>query len=53
MIKQKKLIHELYRACFEHDDKKIQELRKVEFEKIFQRRESGKPFTNRWTLIRI
>lgn len=53
MIKQDRLVKELYRACVEHDTKKIAELRKVEFEKILKRRESGKPFTRHWTLVRI
>jgi hypothetical protein len=53
MIKQDRLVRELYRACFEHDDKKIAELRKIEFQKILKRRESGKPFTTHWALVRI
>lgn len=53
MIKQDRLVRELYQASLDHDAKKIAELRKIEFQKILRRRESGKPFTTHWALVRI
>jgi hypothetical protein len=52
-MKQEKLIRKLYRACFDHNAKKIAELRKEEFVKIFKRRAEGKSFTAEWTVIRL
>jgi hypothetical protein len=52
-MKQRKLLEEVYQACFDHDDKKLAELRKLEFQKIFKRRAEGKPFTHKWTLVRL
>jgi hypothetical protein len=52
-MKQKKLVKQLYRACFDHDAKKVQELRKLEFEKILKHKAEGKPFSSKWTVIQI
>ena len=52
-MKQKTLLAELYRACVDHDTKKINKLRKLEFHKILKRKAEGKPFTTRWTLVKV
>jgi len=49
-MKQKDLIKEMYQASLSHDDTMIQKLRKLEFEKIVNRKAKGKPFTPKWTL---
>jgi hypothetical protein len=52
-MRQKKLVEKLYRACVEHDQQKISQLRQEEFAKILRRKSKGKPFTTCWTLVRI
>ncbi len=53
MMKQHKLVDALYRACLDHDAKKINKLRKLEFEIIFKHRAQGKPFNAKWTVVSI
>jgi hypothetical protein len=52
-MKQRKLVHALYRACLEHDAEKINKLRRLEFDKIFKHRAEGKPFNAKWTVVKI
>jgi hypothetical protein len=53
-MKQKKLIQEVYEACFDHDAEKLAELRKKEFKKILRRRAEGKQVsTPKWTVVRV
>jgi len=53
-MKQRKLLQEVYEACFDHDAEKLAKLRKMEFQKIFKRRAEGKQvFTPKWTVVRV
>ena len=52
-MKQRKLVQEMYKACFDHDAEKIAKLRKEEFAKILKRKAEGKPFTPKWTVINV
>jgi hypothetical protein len=49
-MKQSKLVEKMYQASLSHDEKKIQELRKLEFAKIIARKVKGKSFSHKWTL---
>ncbi len=51
-MKQKQLVKEMYKACFEHDLEKQKELYLEELKKVFARRQKGKPFTAKWMVIR-
>jgi len=53
MMKQRKLVDALYRACLAHDAEKIGKLRRLEFSKIFKHRAQGKPFNAKWTVVKI
>ena len=53
-MKQSRLIHRVYRACFDHDAEKLAELRRQEFHKIFRRRAEGKQvYTPKWTVVQL
>jgi len=53
-MKQRKLIQEVYEACFTNDADKLKELRKEEFRKILKRRSEGKQvFSPKWTVIQV
>lgn len=52
-MKQKKLITEAYKACIVGDDGKIFSLRIKEFKKILKRKDKNKPFTVRWTSLKL
>lgn len=49
-MKQKKLLKKMYAASAERDFEKLAELRKLELEKIINRRQKGKRFDAKWTL---
>jgi len=52
-MKQKTLVQEVYQACLDNNQEKLDKLRKTEFKKIFKHKESGKSFDTKWTLVRI
>lgn len=49
-MKQSKLIQKMYQASLSHNDKKIEALRKLELQKILDRKAKGKSFTPKWTV---
>ena len=52
-MKQTKLIHKVYKACFDQDTERLAQLRELEFAKILKRRAEGKAFNAKWTVVRI
>ncbi len=52
-MKQRKLIQDVYKACFAHDTERLAQLRNTEFAKILKRRAEGKKFDAKWTVVRI
>ena len=53
-MKQRKLLEQVYQACFDHDAEKLAELRKQEFQKIFKRRAEGKQvYKPKWTVVQV
>lgn len=52
-MKQRKLIHQVYRACTSQDTERLAQLRELEFAKILKRRAEGKAFDAKWTVVRI
>ena len=52
-MKQHKLVQEVYKACFDHDTERLNELRKKEFKKILKHKAEGKSFGTKWTIIKF
>jgi GGDEF domain-containing protein len=52
-MKQKKLVSQLLKACFDHDTETIAKLRKKEFAKILKHKAEGKSFTTKWTIVQV
>ena len=52
-MKQKKLVTKMYQACLDHDVKKVQELKKKQFEKIFKHKAQGKTFDSKWHVVTV
>ena len=52
-MKQKKLVAKMYQACLDNDVKKVQELKKKQFEKIIKRKAQGKEFDSKWHVVTV
>lgn len=52
-MKQKKLVKEVLNACLIGDNEKLYSLRIEEFKKILKHKEKNKPFSARWTVIKL
>jgi len=53
VMKQKKLVAKMYQACLDNDVKKVQELKKKQFEKIIKRKAQGKEFDSKWHVVTV
>lgn len=53
MMKQRKLVVKLYRACLDHDTERLAQLRKLEFAKILKHKAEGKSFDAKWSVVRF
>lgn len=51
-MKQKNLVKEMYEACVAGDAVTRAQLLKKEFAKIIKRKQQGKTFTPKWTVVR-
>lgn len=51
-MKQKNLVKEMYEACVSGNAVKRAQLLKKEFSKIIKRKQQGKTFTAKWTVVR-
>lgn len=52
-MKQKQLIKEVNAACLVGDNEKLVSLRIIEFKKIAERKAKNKPFSARWTSLKL
>jgi hypothetical protein len=50
-MKEKKLISEMYKACFNRDHAREAHLRKLQYSKILKRKAKGKKFDAKWTIL--
>jgi hypothetical protein len=53
VVKQKKLVREMYQACVKNDVEKLSQLRKKEFKKILKHKTQCKKFQSHWTVVSI
>lgn len=51
-MKQKNLVKEMYEACVSGNAVKRAQLLKKEFSKIIKKKQQGKIFTAKWTVVR-
>jgi hypothetical protein len=49
--KQKDIVPDIYEACLTHNNEKLAELRELEYQKIFIRRNQDRKFTTRWSVL--
>ena len=53
LMKQSKLVKELYNAFLFSDNDRVKELRQIEFKKIARHKEKGKYFGPKWMITDI